>query len=174
MLMTNQQSAELTQPCVGSLHDPAAKIPPQFASILIAPSLVVLPVGRNQFDTPLLQSLPQRIRIVCAVSDYALGLLPRAAFWSRHADFGERGFRKRSFSRRGTFEPNSQRKTLTVDQYHPLRALATLGFADGCAPFFAGAKLPSKKVSSHLSRPSPSSAPSRVRHASSQTPSSSH
>ncbi len=174
MLMANQQSAELTEPCVGSLHDPAAKIPPQFASIFVAPQLVVLPVGRNQFDATLLQTLTQRIRIICAVGDYALGLLSRPSSRTRHADFGERGFRKRSFSRRGTFEPYSQRKTLTVDQYHPLRTLATLGFTDCSAPFLAGAKLPSKKVSSHLSNPSPSSAPSSVRHASSQTPSSSH
>src|SRR5713101_1741870 len=41
-------------------------------------------------------------------------------------------------------------------------------------PFFAGAKLLSKKVSSHCSRPSSSSAPSNVRHACSHTPSSSH
>ncbi len=174
MLMTNQQATELSEPSVGALHNPAVLVTPQFASILVAPFLVVLPVGRNQFDAPLLQPLTQRIRIVCAVCDYALGFLSRPSFRARHADFGERGFRKCSFSRRGTFEPNSQRKTLTVDQYHPLRALATLGFADGCAPFFAGAKLPSKKVSSHLSKPSPSSAPSKVRHASSQTPSSSH
>jgi hypothetical protein len=38
----------------------------------------------------------------------------------------------------------------------------------------AGAKLPSKKVSSHFSRPLASSEPSRARHASSQTPCSSH
>jgi hypothetical protein len=63
---------------------------------------------------------------------------------------------------------------LTVDQYHPLRALATLGFADCEAPFLAGAKLPSRKISSHFKRPFPSSAPSSARHASSQTPSSSH
>src|SRR4029077_1140006 len=42
------------------------------------------------------------------------------------------------------------------------------------SPFFAGEKLPSRKVSSHFSKPSSSSAPSRVRHACSQTPSSSH
>jgi hypothetical protein len=38
----------------------------------------------------------------------------------------------------------------------------------------AGAKLPSRNVSSHFSRPSLSSAPSNARHASSQTFSSSH
>ena len=174
MLMANQQSAELTKPCVRSLHDPTAFVSPQFASIFIASQLVVLPVRRNQVNASPLEPLPQRVGVVAPVGNHALGLLAWAAFGARHADFGERGFRKRSLSRRGTFEPNSQRKTLTVDQYHPLRALATLGFTDGCAPFFAGAKLPSRKVSSHLSKPSPSSAPSSVRHASSQTPSSSH
>ena len=174
MLMTNQQSAELAKPCMGALHDPAANITPQFASILVAPLLIVLPVGRNEFDAAFLESLPQRVRIVSAIRDYPLGLLSRPAFRARDADFGQRSFRKRNFTGRGTFQPNSQRKTLTVDQYHPLRALATLGFTDGRAPFLAGAKLPSKKVSSHLSSPSSSSAPSRVRHASNQTPSSSH
>jgi hypothetical protein len=59
---------------------------------------------------------------------------------------------------------------LTVDQYHSLRALSALGFADCGAPFFAGAKLPSRKVSSHLSSPRLSSVPSNVRQALSQTP----
>src|SRR6202158_6440052 len=100
--------------------------------------------------------------------------MPRASFPAWYPAFGERGFRKCNFTGGGTFQPNSQRKTLTVDQYHPLRSLAPLGFTDCGAPFLAGAKLPSKKVSSHLSKPSPSSAPSSVRHAASQTPSSSH
>jgi len=174
MLMTNQQPAELTEPGVGSLHNPAALVTPQLASVFIAPLPVVLPVGRNQFDASPFQPLAQRVGVIAPVGDYALGLLPRASFRSWHADFRERGFRKLNFTRRGTFQPNSQRKTLTVDQYHPLCSLATLGFTDRRAPFFAGAKLPSRKVSSHFSRPSSSSAPSSARHASSQTPSSSH
>lgn len=174
MLMTDQQASELTKPRMSSLHNPTALITPQFAPIFVAPSLVVFPVRRNQFDAALLQSLAQRVGVVAAVGDHALRLLPRAAFPTWYPDFGERGFRKRNFTGGGTFQPNSQRKTLTVDQYHPLRPLAPLGFADREAPFFAGAKLPSKKVSSHLSKPSSSSAPSNVRHACSHTPSSSH
>ena len=148
--MTNQQSAELPEPGVGSFHDPAALVAPQLAPIFVAPLLVVLPVRRDQFDASLLQSLAQRIGVVAAVGDHALRLLPRTAVRPGDADFGECGLRKINFTRRGTFQPNSQRKTLTVDQYHPLRALATLGFTDCGAPFFAGAKLPSRKVSSHL------------------------
>ena len=172
--MTNQQSTKLAQPGVGSLYDPASLVATQFTSIFIAPLRTILPVRHNQVDASLLQSLPQRIGIVSCIRNHAWRLLPRTTLATRDADFGERGFRKLNFMRRGTFQPNSQRNTLTVDQYHPFCALATLGFTDGRAPFLAGAKLPSRKASSHFSRPFWSKAPSRVRHACSQTPFSSH
>jgi hypothetical protein len=50
MLMTNQQAAKLAKPGVGSFHDPAALITPQFAPIFVAPFLTVLPVRRDQFN----------------------------------------------------------------------------------------------------------------------------
>src|SRR5216683_646679 len=169
MFVTNQQPTKLSQPSIGPLHDPAALVAPQLALVFVPSMLVVLPIGNDQVDSAAAQSLAQRIGIIPAIGNHTLRFLSRAAFRSRDTDF-----RKRNFTRGGTFQPNSQRKTFTVDQYHPLRALAPLGFPDGRAPFFAGAKLPSKKVSSHCNRPSSSSAPSRVRHAFSQTPSSSH
>ena len=172
MLMTHQQAAKLAKPGVGSLYDPATPVAPQLAPVFIASFSVVAPVRCNQFDASLLQSLPQRVGVIGAVGNHTLRLLSRAALGLWDADLGQRGFRKRNFCRRGTVQPNSQRKTLTVDQYHPLCALAALGFTDRRAPFFAGAKLPSRKASSHCSRPSASSAPNRARQASSQTPSS--
>ena len=172
--MTDQQPTKLSEPCVGSLDDPASSIAAQLAAIFIASVPAVLPVGYDQLDASFAEPLAQRVRVVGLIGDYSFRLLPGAAFGARDADFAERGFRKTSFSRRGTFKPNSQRKTLTVDQYHPLRTLATLGFAHCGAPFLAGAKLPSRKVSSHCNKPSPSSAPSSARQASSQTPCSSH
>jgi len=174
MLMTNQQSAKLAKPRVGSLHDPAPLVAAEFASILVPPFLVVAPVWRNQFNAALPQPLAQRVRVVAAIRNHAVGLLSRATFRTGDADFRECVFRKRNFCRRGTFQPNSQRNTFTVCQYHPLRPLAPLGFADGGAPFLAGAKLPSRKVSSQRSSPSWSSPPSRARQASSQTPCSCH
>jgi len=174
MLVTNQQSAKLPEPCIGSFHDPSALVAAELAAIFIAPKFVVLSIWGNQFDTSFLEPLSQRVGVVAAVSYDALRLLPWAAFRPGDADFGDCGLRKVNFARGGTFQPNSHRKTFTVDQYHPLRPLATLGFANCGAPFFAGAKLPSKKVSSHLSRPRSSSAPSSVRHAFSQTPCSCH
>src|SRR5258708_6659156 len=167
--MTNEQSSELAEPSVGSFDDPAVFVAAQLAAIFIAAVPAVASVRHDQLDAAFLQPLAQWVRVVGAVSDPPFRLLPGPAFGPGDADLCERGFRKRSFTRRGTFQPNSQWKTLAVDQYHPLRSLAALGFTDRSAPFFAGAKLPSRKLSSHFSRPSSSRAPSNARHASSQT-----
>jgi hypothetical protein len=170
MFMTNQQSPKLSEPRVGSFHDPAPLVTAEFASIFVPSFLVVLAIRGNQFDAPFSEPPTQRIGIVPGVGDHTLRFLSRAAARLRDRDFAERGFRKRNFCRRGTFQPNSQRNTFTVCQYHPLRSLAPLGFPHGKAPFLAGAKLPSRKLSSQRSRPFSSSAPNRVRHASSQIP----
>ena len=172
--MANEKSAELTEPCIGSFDDPAALVASEFPAVFVLSFLAVLAVRNDEVDASFLQPFSQRVGVVGAVGDHPFRLLSRSAFGPGDLDLGERGFRKRNFSRRGTFKPNSQRKTATVDQYHPLRALAALGFTDRGAPFFAGAKLPSKNVSSHFRSPSPSNAPSSARHASSQTSCSSH
>jgi hypothetical protein len=174
MLMTNQQAAELAEPGVGSLHDPSPLIAAKFAAVFVPPFPVVAAIRHDQFDPSLPKPLAQAVGIVSFVGDHALGLLPRATLRSGDADFRECVFRKRNFCQRGTFQPNSQRNTFTVCQYHPLRSLAALGFTDREAPFFAGAKLPSRKVSSQRSNPSSSNPASRARQASSQTPSSCH
>ena len=174
MLMTNQQATKLSQPGVGSFHNPATFVAPQLPFVLVASALVVFPVRHDQIDTAFSESLPQGIRVVSPIRNYALRFLSRPPLGLRYPDLGERGFRKRNFTRRGTFQPNSQRNTFTVDQYHPLCALATLGFTDRRAPFLAGAKLPSKKLSSQHSSPSASNAPRNCCQALSQIPFSSH
>jgi hypothetical protein len=63
----------------------------------------------------------------------------------------------------------SQRKTRAVDHHHPLRSLAPLGLADPGAPFFAGAKLPSRKASLQLIWCRSLSSPRKVRQIFSQT-----
>ena len=172
--MANKESAEPAEPSVGAFDDPASFVSPELPAALVAPELAVLAVRNDEVDAAFLEPFPQRIGVVGAVGDHSFRLLSRSAFGARDLDLGERGFRKRKFSRRGTFKPNSQRKTAAVDQYHSLRPLAALGFTDCGAPFLAGAKLPSRNVSSDFSRPSPSSVPSNVRHASSHTLCSSH
>jgi len=174
MIVADQHAAELTEPGIGSLNLPASFVAPQFPPIFVFPRLVVLPIRSNQFDASPFPSLPQRVGIIAAISDHSLGFLPWPALRPRDTDFFERGIRKRNFCRRGTFQPNSQRNTFTVSQYHPLCAFAALGFANPIAPFLAGAKLPSRKASSHFNKPRSSSTPSKVRQALSQTPCSSH
>jgi hypothetical protein len=112
--MTHEESAELTKPGVGALDDPAALISSEFSSVLVAPVLAVLAVGNDEVDAPLFEPFAQGIGVVGAVGDYAFGLLTRTAFGARDLDCGERGLRKRNFSRRGTFEPNSQRKSFAT------------------------------------------------------------
>ena len=58
MLMANHQSAELTKPCVGPLYDPTAFISSEFPSIFVAPCFVVLPIGHDEIDAALFESLP--------------------------------------------------------------------------------------------------------------------
>ena len=174
MFMTNQQPTELTQPSIRAFDDPAALISPQLPPIFVTPLFVVFPVRHDQIYASFLQALPQRVGIISAIGNYPLRFLPRPAPGTRDLDLLERGFRKCNFSRRGTFQPNSQRNTFTVDQYHPLCALAPLGFTDRFAPFFAAAKLPSKNVSSQRKSSSSSSNPNRARQAFSHTSCSSH
>ncbi len=172
--MAHEESSELSEPGVGALDDPAALVSSELPAVLIASVLAAFAIRHDQVDAPFGKPFAQGIGIIGTVCDYSLRLLSRAASRAGDFDLGERGFRKRNFSRRGTFKPNSQRKTATVDQYHPLCALAAFGFTDRRAPFLAGAKLPSRNVSSHFSSPLPSRAPSSVRHASSHTSCSSH
>jgi len=69
MFMTNQESAELIKPGIGSLHDPAPLVSPHLASVVVPLPLVVLPVRRDQLDGPLLQPLTQRIGVVSDIGD---------------------------------------------------------------------------------------------------------
>ncbi len=174
MFMTDEQSAELSQPGVGAFDNPAPFVASQFPAIFISPLLVVLPVRGYQLDATPFPSLSQWIGVVTPVCDHPFWLLPRPTFRPGDSNLFERGVSTRNFWRRATFQPNSQRNTFTVSQYHPLCAFTTLGFADCIAPFLAGAKLPSRKASSHFNRPSASRAPSKVRQALSQISSSSH
>jgi hypothetical protein len=48
---------------------------------------------------------------------------------------------------------STDRDSAAIDHHHPLRTLSAFGFSKTWAPFFAEAKLPSAKLSSHSSWP---------------------
>jgi hypothetical protein len=72
-----------------------------------------------------LKALAQRVGVITPVGNYALRLWTWAAFLARDADLFERSFRQRNFRRSSTFQPNSQRKTFTVDNDQALYCLVS-------------------------------------------------
>jgi hypothetical protein len=168
-VVTNSQPPVVAEPGVGAFDFPASAVSPQLASVIESLVLFVPAVGSNQLDAALFHSSPQRIAIVAFVGNDALRFVAWPAAPSRYFHPRQRGFGEGDFVRRGRRQECSQRNTLAVDQYHPLRALAALGFPDRSAPFFAGAKLPSMNVSSQRNSPRWSSVPNSARQASSHT-----
>ena len=173
-VITNHQAAEKTQPRESPFDFPASPIATQLATVRKRPVLLIAPIRRNQLHPEPFQSPPQRIAVISFVGDHSWPTLARSAPGTWNLHLLERGFGQRRFVPGCNFQENSQRNTLAINHQHPLGALAPLGFSHGQAPFFAGAKLPSRNTSSHCSKPRRSKSPSRVRQTSSNTPSSSH
>ena len=90
--MTNQRAVKFSEPRIGSFDDPTALVVVELASIIIAPSLIVLPLRRNQFKASPFQQFAGRAGIVAADGYDALRLLPRRASGRRDADLRDRGF----------------------------------------------------------------------------------
>ena len=148
-IVANDQSAEIAEPRQGAFHLPATLVAAQRPAILRA-RLAAIPAMRcNQFDPPSRQPVAQRVAVIGAIGNHTLWFLTGtpAAISPGHTDRRERFFREPDFVRGGRVKLLSQRNTLAVDHHHPLRALAPLGFSDFRAPFFAGAKLPSRNAS---------------------------
>jgi len=111
----HQQSSERPKPGDGPFNDPAMAIGAQASTVLIPAMQVVVAVRTGQDDATGGEPLAQRITVVGSVADQVLGIAPvrRDSRVQRRGD--ERDFRGR---RRGNGD--SQRNTLTLDQYHAL------------------------------------------------------
>ena len=144
-IVTHDQASEVSEPGVGPFDNPSPSVTPQRSTILRG-------VRADQFDPATSQSLSQRITVVRFVGDHPQRFLSRTArlMTPSYADRRERRFREFDFRRGCRVKVVSQRKTAAVDHHHPLRPLAPLGFSDSAAPFFAGAKLPSRNDSLHF------------------------
>lgn len=138
---------------------------------VLLPFLVpVLPVWGQRSDVSLPEPFSQRITIVSFIDHNSEGPCSGATF-TRLMD---PDLSQSLLSRRGRVDMASQWNTLAIDHHHPLRSFAPLGFSDGRAPFFAGAKLPSIKASLQSRTPSASNCERKVRQILSHTPCSSH
>ncbi len=174
-VLPHQQPTKVAEPSVRALDFPTPPVASQLASIVKGLLPFPLAVGRNQLNAPPEPASPERIAVIRLIGNDALRLRSRsAATRARHSHLRQRALGQGHFVRRGRREPNSQRNTFAIGQYHAFRALAALCFAHREAPFFAGKKVPSRKHSSQRNSPRWSSVPSNARHARNQTPCSSH
>ncbi len=166
------QTAEVSEPSESALDFPASPVASERATVLRGCANTVAPVRSNQFGAVPPQVTPHLVAVISFISDQSLGVAPGSAALRpvRDADRGERLFDQRDLRRGRRVQVVSQRKTLAVDHHHPLRALSPLGFADFFAPFFAGAKLPSRNASLQSSCRRWSSCPRKARQISSHTP----
>ena len=164
-IVAHDESAEVAQPGKGAFHGPPSLITTQRSAVLSRGLAPVLPMRGDQLDAARRQLLPQGIAIIATVGNEANRLLPRTPglMPSPYADRRQRRFDELDLRGGGRVKVVSQRKTRAVDHHHPLRPLAPLGFADGGAPFFAGAKLPSRKDSLQLICCRSLSSPRKVR-----------
>jgi hypothetical protein len=174
-IVGNDQSGEVAEPGEGAFHLLTTPVSTQRSTILGARLAAIAAVRRYQFDSSCRQPLAQRIAVVRAIGNHTRRFLawPAAAMSSAHADRRECFFREPDLVRRGRVKLLSQRNALAVDHHHPLRTLAPLGFSDSAAPFFAGAKLPSRNDSLQSSCSRWFSSAKNARQMVSQTPCSS-
>ena len=174
-VVAHHQAAEVSQPADGTFHDPPFSIATQCAAILCCGANTIALVRADQFDPAPSQTIPQRIAVVRFVGNHAHRLLtrPARAMSAAYADRRKRRFREPDFRRGCRVKLVSQRNTLAVDHHHPLRPLAPLGFPDSGAPFFAGAKLPSRNDSLQSSSSRSFNSLKKTRQMFSQTPCSS-
>ena len=113
--MANQQPTKGAKPGDGPFDDPAMTITPQPAAILVPTMQIIVPIGTRQDDAPRGEPFAQRIAVIGAVGNEMFGMASVRGDARLQRRVDERDFRGR---RRGNGD--SQRNTLTLDQYHAL------------------------------------------------------
>jgi len=169
----DQQTSVVADPGDGALDLPPSSVSAKGAAVLML-ALSGGEVRADEFDPSLLEPAAKGERIVPAVADEPIRVLPWPSGSAiAYSDCGERLGRELDLTRASAMDGNSQRNTLAVCQYHKLRSFALSGLADVETPFFAGAKVASMKHSLHRIRPRSLSSVRNVLQIRSQTPSSS-
>jgi hypothetical protein len=149
-LVANNKATIVEEPANRAFDLPPALISAKRSPVLSRRSLAAPPVGTDQFDAPLGQSLSQGITVGGSVVDQPLGAL------AQNAILQER-FNQLHFCRTGAGDVDAQWGTAAVDEEHDLCPFAAFGLAHAKAPFLAGAKVPSAIASSQRSDFNPSS-----------------
>lgn len=149
-LIANDQSTEIEQPADRALDLPSPPVASERSSVLSRGSFASSPVGTDQFNAPLGQSLSQGIAVGGSVINQALGALAQNALLQER-------FNQLDFRRAGAGDVDAQGCAAAIDQEHDLCPFAAFGLTDAKSPFLAGAKVPSAIASSQRSDFNPSS-----------------
>ena len=78
-VVAHHQTSEVSQPGIGTFHDPSPLVTSQDSSVLGGRPHAIPLVRTDQFNSALPQALPQRIAVVGFVGNHAHRLLPRTA-----------------------------------------------------------------------------------------------
>jgi hypothetical protein len=171
ILVSHDKPSESAEPAESTFDDISSLVAIPESVVLSVDVSMVLPMRRKKVDTSLSETFSVRVAIVCLVTDHSL----RSGLWSpwpffRHSDVCHDVLEELDLRGRGRVGMASQRNTLAIDHHQALRSLAPLGFPDCRAPFFAGMKVASTKLSSQSRTPSSSSSERKARHISLRTP----
>ncbi len=164
MFPTCDKASVVSKPGNRALDLPAAFVTPESSAVLKFLSFV-LPRWSNKLNASLLKISAKFITVICFVPNQTLRFL---------AQLINRFINDLYLMWTGRGKGHSQRNTLAISHHHELRPLATLGFPDFRAPFFADTKVPSIKHSAQSIWPFLSSSWIKVRQSFSQIPCSSH
>ena len=137
--MSNQYSAEVLQPRIGSFDNPTTFVSAQFSSVLICRPGIVGTLRNNRIDLSLVQKRTHCIGVVASVTNQP--------FRCPTADRIQRRLQQLHFRWRRRVQVKSDRSTLAINQYHKLCSLPALCFSDAEPPFLAEANVPSTKHS---------------------------
>jgi hypothetical protein len=155
ILISNNESSIVSQPGEGAFDDISSLVSIPESVVLSIDVSVVFAMRRKKVDTSFSETGPMRITVIALVSDYSFG----SRSWSSRPFLGDSDvchdvLKERDLSGRGRRGMASQRNTLAIDHHQVLCSLAPLGLSDRRAPFFAGMKVASTKVSSQSRIPS--------------------
>jgi hypothetical protein len=140
ILIAHRNPAVAQQPAVQAFNLPSPLVTSQRPTVLRFRSGAIATMWSDHLDATLSQCSIQRVRVIRLVANQTFGFI-------RHKTGIKRGLNKLGFMRRSTRYVNGDRKARAVCNCHDLAPFATLGFADGSAPFLAGTNVPSIKHS---------------------------
>ena len=155
MLISDNESSIVSQPGEGALNDISSLVSTPESVVLSIDVSVVLAMRRKKVDTSSSEPGSMRITVIALVSDYSSG----SCSWSSRPFFGDFDvcydrLEERDLSGRGRRGMASQRNTLAIDHHQVLCSFPSLRLSNRRAPFFAGMKVASTKVSSQSRTPS--------------------